>query len=98
MTSVNFKHLRNENSYRVIEGRININSIRNKFESLVKYVGNNLDILMVSERKVDNNFTESKFLAERFSTPYRLDRIAKGEGILLYIRENILSKYLKYLL
>ena len=95
MTPVNFKHLRNENSYRVIVGRINTNSIRNKFESLVKYVGNNLDILLVSERKVDDNFTESKFLTERFSTPYRLDRIAQGEGILLYIRENILAKYLK---
>ena len=45
------KHLRKENSYRVIIGHININSIRNKFESLVKYVGNNLDILMVSETK-----------------------------------------------
>ena len=43
------KHLRNENPYRVITGHININSIRNKFESLVKYVDNNLDILMVSE-------------------------------------------------
>ena len=34
---------------KVITGHINISSIRNKFESLVKYVGNNLDILMVSE-------------------------------------------------
>ena len=39
------KHLRDENPYRVIIGYININSIRNKFESLVKYVGNILDIL-----------------------------------------------------
>ena len=39
------KHLRNENPYRFIVGHININSIRNRFESLVKYVGNNLDML-----------------------------------------------------
>ena len=45
------KHLRNKNPYRAIIGHININSIKNKFESLVKYVGNNLDILMVSETK-----------------------------------------------
>ena len=37
------KHLRNENPYRVIIGHVNINSMRNKFESLVKYVG----ILMI---------------------------------------------------
>ena len=37
------KHLRNENPYRVIIGYVNINSMRNKFESLVKYVG----ILMI---------------------------------------------------
>ena len=52
------KHLRNKNPYRVIIGHININSIRNKFESLLKYVGNNLDILMVSETKIDDTFLE----------------------------------------
>ena len=80
------KHLRNENPFRVIIGHININSIRNKFEPLVKYVGNNLDILMVSETKIDDTSPESQFLMEGFSTPYRLDRTAKGGGILLYIR------------
>ena len=52
-----FKHLRNENPFRVIIGHITINSIRNKFEPLVKYVGNNLDILMVSETKIDDTFS-----------------------------------------
>ena len=89
------KHLRNENPFRVIIGHININSIRNKFEPLVKYVGNNLDILMVSETKIDDTFPESQFLIEGFSTPYRLDRTAKGGGILLYIRQDIPSKYIK---
>ena len=91
------KHLRNENPFRVIIGHININSIRNKFEPLVKYVGNNLDILMVSETKIDDTFPESQFLIEGFSTPYRLDRTAKGGGILVYIRQDIPSKYIKKL-
>ena len=64
-------------------------------ESPVKYVGNNLDILMVSETKIDYVFPGSQFLIEAFSTPYRLDRTAKGGGILLYIRQGILSKYFK---
>ena len=87
------KHPRNKNAYRVIIGHININSIRNK--SLVKYVGNNLDILMVSERKRDDTFPESQFLMEGFSTPYRLDWTAKDGRVLLYIRQDIPSKYIK---
>ena len=55
-----------------------INSIRNKFESLVRFVGNNLDILKVSEKKIDDTFPESQFLIEGFSKPFRLDRTAKG--------------------
>ena len=46
------KPLKKENPYRVIIGHINKNWVRNKLESLVKYVGNNLDILMVSETKI----------------------------------------------
>ena len=83
------KYLRKENPYKVIIGHININSIRNKFESLVKYVGNNLEI---SETKIGDTLSESQFLIEGFSTPYRLDRTAKGGGILLYIRRDIPSK------
>ena len=75
------KHLRNENSCRVIIGHININSIRNKFESLVKYLGNKLD--MVSESKIDGTFLESQFLTEGIFTLYRLDRTAMDRGILL---------------
>ena len=64
------KHLRKEIPYRVITGHININSIRNKFESVEKYVGDNLDILMVSETKINDSFPESQLLMEGFSTPY----------------------------
>ena len=60
------RNLRNGNPDRVVIGHININSIRNKFESLVKYVSNNIDILMVSEKKVDDTFPESQFLIEGF--------------------------------
>ena len=93
MTSV--KHLRNQNPYRVIIGHINKHSIRNKFESLVKYVRNNLDILMVSKTKINDTFPQSQFLIDGFLKPYRLDRTAKGGGIWLYIREDMPSKYLK---
>ena len=81
--------LRNQNPFKVIIGHVNINSIRNKFEPLVSFINNNLDILMISETKIDDT------LIKGFSVPYRLYRTAKGGGILLYIREDIPSKRIK---
>ena len=89
------KDLGSQNPFRVIIGHININSIRNKFEPLVSFINNNLDILMISETKIDDTFPDSQFLIEGFSVPYRLDRTAKEGGILLYIREDIPSKRIK---
>ena len=85
------KDLRNQNPFRVIIGHININSIRNKFEPLVSFINNNLDIRMISKSKIGDTFPNSQFLMEGFSVLYILDRAAKGGGILLYIRENIPS-------
>ena len=50
---------------------------------------------MVSETKINDTFPESQFLIEDFSKPFRLDRTAKGGGILLYIREDIPCRYIK---
>ena len=74
---------------------INKNLIKNRFESLVKYVGSNLAILMVSETKTDDTFREPQFSIKGFSTPHRLDWTAKDGGILLYIRADMPSKLLK---
>ena len=79
--------LRNQTPFRVIIGHININSIRNKFEPLVSFVNNNLDILMISETKIDDTFPDSQFLIKRFSVPYRLVQL-KGKGF-YYISERI---------
>ena len=81
--------LENQNPFRVTIGHININSIRNKFEPLMSFMNNNLDILMISETKIDDTFSDSQFLIKGFSVPYRLNRTAKGGGVLLYIREDI---------
>ena len=72
-------------------GHFNINSVRNKFESLVRFVGSNLDVFMVSEIKIDGTFPESQVTIEGFSKPFRL----KGGGILLYIGEDIPCRDIK---
>ena len=50
------KNTRLKNSNRLIIAQLNINSLRNKFDSLVRMLNNNLDILLTSETKVDFSF------------------------------------------
>ena len=72
---------------------MNINSIRNKFEFLAGQVKGKIDVLMISETKIDESFPRGNFLIDGFSSPYRLDRDSKDGGIMLYIREDIPSNF-----
>ena len=83
-------------SDKLILGHLNINSIQNKFEALKFIIGNNVDILLISETKLDGSFPSAQFLIKGFSAPYRFDRNSKGGGLLFYISEYIPSKILTY--
>ena len=54
--------LRLENLNRLIFVHLNINSIRNKFEMLPNIIQGKLDILLVSETKVDISFPSGQFI------------------------------------
>ena len=88
------ENIRCRNINRLIFARLNINSLRNKSESLQHIINKNIDVLLISETKIDSSFTSAQFHLEGYATPYRLDRNANGGGILLYIREDIPSKLL----
>ena len=49
---------------------------------------------MIPKTKLDESFPKGQFLIKGFSDPYRMDRNSKGVGIMLFIREDILSKLL----
>ena len=87
--------LTSKNLNRVLIGYLNINSLRNKFEILVSSIAVNLDILMISETKLDESFPVSQFFRSGFENPIRLDRSSSGGGITLYTREGIPFKSLK---
>ena len=55
-------------------------------------MNSNVDILMISETKLDPSFPNDQFHIYDFSEPYRFDRSGSGGGISLYIREDIPSK------
>ena len=74
-------------------GHLNINLVRNKFEALSYIIDNNIDLLLISETKLDDSFPTAQFQMKGFSVPNRYDRNGKGGG-LLYIRQDIQSKLL----
>ena len=86
------KEIKIHNVNRISVGQININSLRNKFEFLNEFVKGYIDILLITETKIDDSFPISQFYIEGFSTPFRLDRNDVGGGILLYVREDIPAK------
>ena len=91
-------NLRLKNLNRLILGHLNINSIRNKFEALKLIVKNNLDILIVSESKLDHTFPDKQFSMDGYRT-IRHDRELNGQiggGIIIFIREDIPCKELKF--
>ena len=77
------KSLRKDNLNKPIFAHLNINSIRNQSELLSEQIKDNVDALMISQSKIDDSFPAGQFLIEWFCTLYRLDRNAKGGGILL---------------
>ena len=56
------KNLRLSNVIRVVIGNLNINSLPKKFNQLKELVLKPLDILILTERKLDDYFPNSQFL------------------------------------
>ena len=61
---------------------------------LQEVIGNNIDVLLISETKLDALFPSSQFILDGFTPPYRLDKTQHGGGIMFFIREGITSKLL----
>ena len=57
---------------------------------MLKYV----DILVVTETKLDDTFLTSQFLITGFSVAHRLDQNRNGDGIMIFIRDDIPSRVL----
>ena len=92
---IGLKVMKENSPNKIIVGHLNINSLRNKFEALQFIINRNLDIILLSETKLDDSFPSAQFMLKNFGIPYRLDRNSNGGGLLLYVREDIPSKFLK---
>ena len=76
--SSNIENIRSKNPNRLIIAQLNINSLRYKFDSLVEILRSNVDILLISETKIDFSFPTVQFKIEGYTT-YRLGDIQMEE-------------------
>ena len=90
------KNVRIKNINRLIIGHLNINSIANKFESLKEINQGYIDILVISETKLNESYSNNMFNIDGYATPFRYDRNTNtGGGILIYVKEDIACWELK---
>ena len=60
-------NIRKHHSNKIIMAHININSLRNKFDMLTNSVSEYIDILMISETKLDGTFPHAFYHLKDFS-------------------------------
>ena len=70
----------NENGVKI--AHLNINFLYNKFEGLKHFIQDKIDVLVLSETKLDDTYMSIQFQIEGFSIPFRADRNAHGGGSL----------------
>ena len=87
------KKQRLENPKNVLIGHLNVNSLRNKFESVELLIKEHIDICLVAETKLDNSFPNQQFNISGYKL-YRRDRNIFGGGLIFYINEIIPCKVL----
>ena len=59
---IGLQEMKRNSPDRLILGHVNINSIRNKFDALTYIIGNNIDIILISEKKSMIHFLQLNFL------------------------------------
>ena len=75
---------------------LNANSIPNKLDDIRITIADFVDILVITESKLDQSFPESQSFINRFSKSFRKDR-NRHDGLLMYIKEDIPQKLLMYI-
>ena len=82
-----FKNIRNSSFNKLTFGHLNINSLRNKFDQLSELVKGFVDILLISESKLDDSFPEGQFIIDGYHHPSGLIDMGM-EGNFCYMSER----------
>ena len=81
--------LRQKITNRLLIGNLNIISICSKFDPKKCLLKRKVDILTITESKLDSSFRTTQFLIDGYSKPFRFDGYRNTVGVLLYVREDI---------
>ena len=87
--------LKSKNLDRPIIAHLNINFLDSKYEPLKSLIKENIDILLVSETKLDDTYPKGQFKIDGYDKPIRLDRNKHGGGLLFFIRDDLPCTELK---
>ena len=71
--------------------KLNINSLRNKFEYLKEIIKNMFDVFLVSECKLDLSIPDTQFQIGNYNM-FRKDRNKNGGGLLFYVNQDLNCK------
>ena len=71
-----------------------MNSLKNKYEFLADQVKRNIDVLVVSETKLDDLFCVRQFKIPVYASSFCIERNQFGGCIMVFVREDISSKLL----
>ena len=76
---------------------LNINYICYKFEDLIFFCTNYVDILLIGETKLDSSFPDAqmhKFFIEDYNKPLRLDVSGRSGGLLVFTKSHLPTRQL----
>ena len=94
-SKIGLKVMKENSPNKIIVGHVNINSLRNKFETLHYIININLDIILLSETKLDDSsFPSAQFMLKNFGIPYRLDKNSiGGDCYFMFLRPYLPSSW-----
>lgn len=83
--------LRNMYRNNMIIGHLNVNSLNSKFSEMSDLiVRSNFEVMVISETKLDESFSDALFEIENYSM-YRQDKQSNSGGMMIYVSKNIPS-------
>ena len=83
------KNIKIQNVNRLIIAQLNINSIKQKLDTLKEIIQDNIDVLVITETKLDETFPSAQFNIEGFRPPYRKYLNKHSGGVMIYVREDL---------
>ena len=82
------KNIKAKHPKKLFFGHLNVNSICNKFVSILELIKRTSDIFFIGETKIDDSFPNVQLKIDGYKS-FKKDRDAFGGGLLIYVNEKL---------